>query len=503
MEGYGQMFKVLIVDDDLLARMGMRMLIDWEAYGYRVIGIADSGEQALELIEKELPDIVFTDVVMQGMDGVELTRRIKSAYPHVLIIALSCYTDVDHVKNIIRVGAEDYLPKLTMRPDDIIAMLSELSAKLEKRQESMQRDDWGTEALLRLVRGEGQDGDERLLQKGKQYRLLAVRKTIGLPGIVQELELTVGLLHARKICCARFRDDLLAALLENRIEDELVALGEEITRFRDKNRPNDVRPLCLGFSPAFSRGSDLHWLFRRAGEASQSSFLYPNERVFFYQDYDKQRMKALYEQVEQINRLLDEGDFEAIPSRANALTGGMSAPCVDPVACRRMYTSLFSKLSQLRLTNNIDNELPCITPELQATVEQCRKDFLRQVEALAVYLSRTPGRYRREVKMAIAYMQEHFSEEISLASIAAHVAMSESRLSTIFKKETGQGMTRYLEQYRIAQAVKLMSRKREPLFMIAQNVGYANVNYFSRVFKKVRGETPSQFLSRQRKMEQK
>lgn len=85
------MYKVLIVDDDLLARMGMMSLIDWQKYGFEVVGTADSGEQALELMDEHQPDVVFTDVVMHGgMDGVELTRQIKLRYPQVLVVALSC-----------------------------------------------------------------------------------------------------------------------------------------------------------------------------------------------------------------------------------------------------------------------------------------------------------------------------------------------------------------------------------------------------------------------------
>jgi two-component system response regulator YesN len=100
--------------------------------------------------------------------------------------------------------------------------------------------------------------------------------------------------------------------------------------------------------------------------------------------------------------------------------------------------------------------------------------------------------------LAIDYIKEHYSEDVTLSQVAKQVAMSESRLSSVFKKETGKGLINYLEEYRIAQAARLLTESREPMFLIAQRVGYANVNYFSRVFKKVRGESPSQFLKRQK-----
>lgn len=143
--------------------------------------------------------------------------------------------------------------------------------------------------------------------------------------------------------------------------------------------------------------------------------------------------------------------------------------------------------------------LPAVaTMESFANVDEAHARFLQQLDAMRSLIAHMPQHYRREVKLAIDYIKEHYSEDVTLSQVAKQVAMSESRLSSVFKKETGKGLINYLEEYRIAQAARLLTESREPMFLIAQRVGYANVNYFSRVFKKVRGESPSQFLKRQK-----
>lgn len=488
------MYKVLIVDDDLLARMGMKTLVDWGQFGYEVIGAADSGEQALEMMAMECPDVVFTDVVMHGMDGVELTRQIKALYPRVLVVALSCYTDVDYVKNILRMGAEDYLQKLSMSPDDLTRMLIALAQKLG----SSTGGHGGGATLLKLIHSKPvQDTDPLPLTEGRPYRMLAVRRALGQISAATGLNMAMEKLLGMGVCCARYREDVTAAIVPDAPKAELEALVSEIIRIQ----PRDNGPLVVGFSPAFTRAADVRDHFFRAGEAALSGYLCGERQVFFYQRGDPALLKAVNDQMELLNRLLEEGDLDGAAAQVPELTRRMKAQSCQATMCRQMDIALFSKLTRLLMDKSTEYTLPAVATEFFANVDQAHQTFLRQLDAFRDLTSRMPERYRREVKLAIGYIKEHFSEDITLSQVAKHVAMSESRLSSVFKKETGKGLINYLEEYRIAQAVKMLSESREPLFVIALRVGYPNVNYFSRVFKKVRGEAPSQFVKRQKNKE--
>lgn len=492
------MYKVLIVDDDLLARVGMMSLIDWQKCGFEVVGAADSGEQALEMMQRHQPDVVFTDVVMHGgMDGVELTRRIKERWPQVLVVALSCYTDVDYVKNIIRMGAEDYLQKLSMSPESLMSMLGVLAHKLGADLPSAAN---AEDTLLKLIQEKPTSPDDPpVMEEGKACRMLAVRKALGQTAASTGLDQAMEALRRMDLCCARYREDVVAAIVPDAPRAQLEELVKEVSLIQPKHNG----PLCLGFSPAFTRTEDVASHFFKAGEASLSSYLCAEKRVFFYERSDAEILRDVSERMERLNRLLEEGDLDGAAAQVPHLTLSMKKQSCQATMCRQMDIALFAKLTRLMMARSPEALLPAVATEFFANVDEAHEAFLRQLDTMRSLMSRMPERYRPEVKRAIGYIKEHYSEDITLAQVARHVAMSESRLSSVFKKETGKGLINYLEEYRIAQAVKLLAESREPMFAIAQRVGYPNVNYFSRVFKKVRGEAPSQFLKRQKNVEEK
>jgi|GEM_PF-5686480 len=121
------MKKLLVVEDEYLVRIGICSLCDWEKHGYILSGNASDGAEALALIEKELPDILLTDLMMQGMDGFELIRQCKLHYPSIAIVVLSNYNDFESVKRAMQLGAVDYILKLTTMPQDLLDTLDKVS----------------------------------------------------------------------------------------------------------------------------------------------------------------------------------------------------------------------------------------------------------------------------------------------------------------------------------------------------------------------------------------
>lgn len=120
------MKRVLIVDDELLVRMGFRSILDWESCGFIVVGDAENGEEALEKIRVLQPDLVFTDLKMERMDGFELMNACMRDYPSVKFIVLSGYNDFENVRQAMRCGALDYVFKLDVTPEQLRKTLSEI-----------------------------------------------------------------------------------------------------------------------------------------------------------------------------------------------------------------------------------------------------------------------------------------------------------------------------------------------------------------------------------------
>jgi len=140
------MKKVMIVEDEILVRVGLKSFLNWEEHGYIICGEAAEGREALEKAELLHPDIILTDLVMAGMDGFELIRECKIKHPEIRFIVLSSYNDFDNVREAMKLGADDYIFKLSSSPEKLLKTLDEVSekigaqAKSEKRKNNHQMD---------------------------------------------------------------------------------------------------------------------------------------------------------------------------------------------------------------------------------------------------------------------------------------------------------------------------------------------------------------------------
>ncbi|MEY8310142.1 response regulator [Erysipelotrichaceae bacterium 51-3] len=100
-------YNVLLVDDELIIRQGMEYLIDWEKEGFHLVGKVKNGQEALEAIEKQTPDIVITDIEMPVMSGLDLAEILARSHPEIRMIMLSAHSDFDYVRPAFSLGAVD------------------------------------------------------------------------------------------------------------------------------------------------------------------------------------------------------------------------------------------------------------------------------------------------------------------------------------------------------------------------------------------------------------
>ncbi len=128
--------KVLIVEDEVLVREGLKSVIGWNKLGMEVVGDAANGRQALEIYERERPDIVLTDIRMPVMDGLELIARIREEDKKTGIVILTCYEKFGYLQEALRMGVSDYILKLKMKPAEIEAAMAKVKKKLDEDEEN-------------------------------------------------------------------------------------------------------------------------------------------------------------------------------------------------------------------------------------------------------------------------------------------------------------------------------------------------------------------------------
>ncbi|MNO19104.1 Transcriptional regulatory protein DegU [compost metagenome] len=134
------MVKVLLVEDEPLVRRGIRSMLPFEQFGMELVGEASSGEEALEELKKQRIDLVFTDISMPGMNGLELIQILNERYTHIRSVVLTCHQDFDYLQQALRLGAIDYIVKTQLDDDSVIDLLRRVSAQTKARSEQNQAD---------------------------------------------------------------------------------------------------------------------------------------------------------------------------------------------------------------------------------------------------------------------------------------------------------------------------------------------------------------------------
>lgn len=126
------MYKVIIVDDEKIVRIGLKTIIKWNENGYELVGEAKDGISAFSMVQKYNPDIIITDLKMPNLDGIGLIKKLKEENYKCKVLVLSNYSDFELVKEAMKLGAVDYILKLTMQPDDLLKILNQMSQQLNK-----------------------------------------------------------------------------------------------------------------------------------------------------------------------------------------------------------------------------------------------------------------------------------------------------------------------------------------------------------------------------------
>jgi two-component system response regulator YesN len=505
---------IFIVDDEPIVREGLRKLVDWEAHGFRWVGEAGDGAEALEKMREQKVDILVTDILMPRMDGLELIRRLDPPSADLGVLVLSCLDDFAYVKEAMKLGARDYVLKPTMEPEELVANLAEIRAELERQRENArqvrqwQRQIEETKPMqlalrLRSFLDFGR-ADERLeaelFAQGGVFTLMVC----GLPAApLAYMERPLGEALAavpwqdRRLLlvfpaersgsrqeqyrAAFAKASAVAARLENGGADFFVGLGPVIADLG-------------GFAEAFA-------LHERQVDAR---FYGGGGRVVG--DVPPQPEAALpYECRGDLLRAVDRGNMAAALHQAELLCRRIRGQR-PPV--QRLLPFLHELLAQaaahLRSTGSRGAEAyeqRYASPEavqgfisadaLCAWLLQAVRELFDSGIGGVLSLSANPF-----VRKAHQFMLDNFRRNLSMVDIADHVKLSRSYLSDLYSRETGEPLSETLARIRINEAKRLLRAGEMKIYEIAEAVGFADPKSFAKTFKKIVGCTPKEYEAR-------
>ena len=387
-----QMYNILIVDDEPIVKIALRSILPWEEYGFFICGTAGNGLEALSLVEKQHPDVIITDLKMPGMDGLELIRTLKEKkYPGEILV-LSNYEDFDSVRSALLLGAADYLLKIKIQADTLLACLNKTTEKLQKKA------------------GEKSPVPEETISENRNRLLLSFFQG----------------------------DSSIASFIQENRETEL--------GFMEKN--------CAICYVTFEK-------FLSNDAFSISSNLLRDMILDAVQG-------ALQPYILVLN------DYSAL------VVFSQKELTVSQIKVEQLVKKLYNRFTMYQ----------SFAPDMPY-----QENLKNYEEARKIYQSfhQNEGHYKNDVAKTIAYIEENYMHHLTLASISANVNLSSSYLCRVFKSEVGTSITSYLNNLRIRKAATLIKEQDLSLKEISAMVGIDDQLYFSRLFKKCMGISPSEY----------
>ena len=498
--------RVLLVEDEYEIRKGIRYLIDWERYGFEVIGEAADGEQALEIIEQKEPNIVLSDIRMPNMDGVQLTKVLQMRYPSVKVIILSGYSDYDYVRTCFQYGAVDYILKPMLTADDLLRLLE----KTAKALPLFYLDHFSTpsaENILSCILAGAESKIEPLQEKmlfpGPQYRLLAMDASQSL-GNAQDLTCCCDLLRESAAVCFPERKATIS-VFENCIFVLLINTTAELAQ-KDrlaaeqlvKRMESYFKEMFWIYSKAIFEFKDIYPYWKNNyAEKLKKRFYFRHQQFVeeneveancFSPSWDKRRFEIL----------LNTGRFfDALNELVKGLQDNLSARNVDEMELKALASNAAYQIVRfLEETNAPKEGLTDMRRRFIVEISNARysEDLLQVTKQVAEEVSRYGLLDKRQLDMQILdYIEEHYAEELTLAKLASMFNFSYSYLSTYFGTHYKKSFTEYLNAVRMRKAQQLLHERDLPVAEVGGKVGYPDNSYFSRVFKKYVGVTPTEY----------
>lgn len=533
------LYSIILVDDEEEVRKSIIKQIDWESAGFRVVGDAENGEDGLEKIEQLEPNVVLTDIRMPFMDGLTLTEKIRQRYPSTKVVIFSGYDDFEYAQKAIKLNVTEYILK-PVNVEELTSILKRIKLGLdeeieEKRNVNRLREKY--RKSLPIIREQffndmvhrqmKEDFIESKLREydipiagAKRWIIGAInvekstetgKKTISLHQEEELIPISVKQIVAEKLnsycrfslfqSVAEAQMVAIVALDDNTITGLIDVFGDickEVKRILEVSVTIGIGHSCTSLSQIIrSYQSAVDALGYKAA-VGEGSTIYINDM----EPVDSGKLKFDNNDESEYISAVKFGPDEKIEAVTARLADKLNSAKVH---YRQKQVFLFGVLNTIiQVIQQYDINLEDILGgelEYLSVIDMLQKndDFgewlLKTTQKINQAINNERDMTTRQViQKAKQYIMDNYQNpDLSVEMICRHLHMSPAYFSTIFKKETGQAYIAYLTEIRLNKAVELLNKTDDKTYVIASKVGYQEQNYFSYVFKKKYGVSPTKF----------
>lgn len=538
------MIKAFLVEDEKIIREGIHRMIPWSEYGYELVGEAKDGEIALPLIRKMEPDVLITDIKMPFMDGIELSKLVKRELPATKIVMISGYDDFEFAQQAISVGVERYLLKPISR-NSLLEVLEDIHVKYDTenaqknyyekfRNEIQQYEQHSRRDFFETLIS-GHVNLHKVYEKAAKLQIDIVAQCYsiilfsmnsaernqgfydGYSEDMAELQNHLDELFYNRPDYILFRNQIFSyAVLVKGEGDKIAQQTEEciyiLQRFFHEGGGHIDWFICTG--KTVDRLSLLPESYQEAMHAFASRYLNKFRNGANGENYQETGKSSEGLELKNIdvsvinpevilnflsNALLDEvKDFTANYVKM-AGEEALKSRIFRQYILLNFHFSAVSFIQKLGYSKEeYDQFIPSICSDTIVSIKEVENIMEKILEkGIRLRDESTKSRYKRVLESAITYINKNYADDkISLNKAAYAANVSANHFSALFSQEMNKTFIEYLTELRMNKAKQLLRCTDKRSGEIALEVGYKDSHYFSFLFKKTQGCTPSDYRNK-------
>ncbi len=541
------MLKIFLAEDEVVVRETIKRMIPWEELGFELVGEAADGEMALPLLLRQQPDLLITDIKMPFMDGLTLARLAKKEIPGLKVVILSGYDDFNYAKQAIGIGVEDYLLK-PITKNALIERLSEIRSRYEHEKTQKEYYEKFQREMQAYEKNSSRDFFEALV--GGSMDMMEVYKRaekLGLDIVAEAYNVLIFTMNcdedfsgqrdeyssweaeslellenffAGHSSAMLFRSNIFSygVLLKGQretIEENTRACVDEIRKIL--SRQDGRREWFLAVGQSVERLSQIQKSYHTASRAFSQRYLY-DENILYYDEMETMEHPGGQAETED-NAYLQKVDVNALNPAIlqKFLSNGLQEETENfvkdyfyAIGQEPMESLVFRNYVILNVRFSVISfikGLGCDTNEMEsADTEEVLAESGKNMESAIAYAKKmisqaigirdqnSGNKNRSILKTAVDFIDSHYmDEEISLNTVANVANVSSNHFSALFSQNMGQTFIEYLTSLRMNKAKELLRCTGMRSSEIAGEIGYKDAHYFSYLFKKTQGMTPSDY----------
>ncbi len=476
------MHTLLIVEDEKMIRQGIKAMVQRSGVPVDVILECSNGEMALDILKNQSVDVMFTDIRMPKMDGIELVKAMQELPKKPLTVAISGFDEFSYAVEMLRAGVREYILKPVDR-DKVTQILEKLDAEIRKKQvRSENNRTIGCQQLKHLMQGDNITDTERtaiLREYGNNFYK---------EGYV--------------VCCLNNREGEMV------VEDDHVYinnLGDNEayivkTELLDKFKVQEWRRRYVGIS-SYKKGlENLREGYEEALRARKEAFWAEKPCMGYEEILDKECEHTGEQEVisleNYVQMLGTDKREQALKQMRNVFWNARRKDGHGSLETElvRFLDELLQTYEAVLHTESleVDNfkhlyRYPCIG--------EYESEFMGWLEQFAANLNHQFEDYKnkQKIQQAVLYIRENYDKDLNMAVVSNHISMNYSLFSYAFKQYTGTNFVNFLKDIRMEKAKELLEKTDLRIVEVSQRIGYENEKHFMKIFKVTCGVSPTEY----------